>query len=78
MTNKNMMKVSGYKSLAMLLWMSTTITSLAQTPDMYPPPVPEPVDKNPLNIALYIVFPVILILIFLWYRNRIKKKNKKD
>lgn len=49
----------------------------AQTPDMYPPPVPEPVELNIFNVILYILTPVILIVVFIYYRRWLKKKGKR-
>ena len=52
--------------------------SYAQTPDMYPPPVPQPVEFTGLNVVLYIVLPLLLIVSFILYRRWIKKKRKKN
>jgi uncharacterized BrkB/YihY/UPF0761 family membrane protein len=57
-------------------------TTFAQTPDLYPPKDPEPIDFSLLNIILYIVMPLVLIVVFLLYRRkkrkeaREKKKNR--
>ena len=50
----------------------------AQTPDLYPPPVPEPVKIDFFNIILYVVLPLLVIVVFLWYRRWIRNKNKKE
>lgn len=49
----------------------------AQSPDMYPPTVPEPVDINLFNIVLYIVLPVTVIAVYFWYRKSKRKKEQK-
>ncbi len=46
----------------------------AQTPTHYPTGT-DPVDFTPVNIIVYIVVPVLLVLIYLWYRRYIHRKN---
>mgnify|MGYP006290165009 CR=1 FL=1 len=50
----------------------------AQTPDMYPPPEPEPVDVTTVNIILYVVVPIILIIAFFLYRKWVKKRKNNN
>ena len=51
-----------------------SLGALAQTPEHYPPPVPEPVEMSWFNIVLYIVLPVALF-VFLYFRRK-KRRNK--
>lgn len=62
--------ISGLTGLLMM------ITASAQTPDMCPPPNPEPVEKTTLNIILYIVLPLLLVVIYFLYRKTLKKREK--
>lgn len=49
----------------------TCFAALAQTPDLYPPTVPEPIELNLFNILLYIVSPVLLfVFLYFWRRKR--------
>jgi hypothetical protein len=62
--------------LKIIGWLSIIFigsTSSAQSPDMYPPTVPEPV-KNPV---LYIALTLAVIAIYFIYRYSQKKKRKK-
>lgn len=59
-----------------LLWFMSVTNALAQSPDMYPPTVPETVDVNLFNIILYIVLPIGLVAAFFWYQRSQKKKQK--
>lgn len=63
--------IAGFTSILLFIQAS------AQTPDMYPPPDPEPVDPTTLNIVLFIIMPIILIIVFFLYRRSIKKKREK-
>lgn len=49
-------------------------TTFAQTPDLYPPKNPEPIDFSLLNIILYIILPLMLIIAYFLYRR--KKRNE--
>ncbi len=57
-----------------------SVISYAQSPDMYPPPVPERIDINLFNLILYILLPIGLIIAYLWYQKsqRKKRQNKKE
>ncbi len=61
-------------SIAVLLF---SLVSFAQSPDLYPPTVPEAVDVNLFNIILYIVLPIALVAAFFWYQ-RSQKKNRQE
>jgi len=52
-------------------------TAFAQTPDLYPPKDPEPIDFSLQNIILYIVMPLVLIVAFLLYRKKKRKEARK-
>lgn len=52
-------------------------TVFAQTPDLYPPKDPEPIDFSLKNIILYIVMPLVLIVAFLLYRRKKRKEARK-
>lgn len=57
------------------------IQSFAQTPEHYPPPVPQPVEVNLLSIILYVVLPIGIIAAWYFYQRSQKKKfneNKKE
>jgi len=66
------------KILASLAGIILMIISYAQTPDMYPPPNPEPIEKTTFNIVLYVVLPIIMVVGYLLYRKSVKKRNEKD
>ena len=61
------------KIIGWLLMIFIGVTSTAQSPDMYPPTVPEPVE-NPL---LYIAITLAVVIIFLVYRYSQNQKRKK-
>lgn len=46
----------------------------AQQPDLLPPVKTEPIELTPFNIILYIVMPVLIFLIYFWYRKSKRKK----
>lgn len=58
--------------LLALLFMS--IPGVSQTPDMYPPTVPEPVEFTTLNVILYLVIPVLLVIFLIYYRRKKRRK----
>jgi len=62
--------ISGLTGILIIIFAS------AQTPDMYPTPNPDPVEKTTLNVVLYIVLPVLLVVIYLLYRKSLKKREK--
>ncbi len=64
------------KITATMFLLLIIVTAIAQTPDMYPPPVPEPFELTLFNIILYIVLPVALIVFFILYRRKKKKERK--
>lgn len=61
----------------LLLLISGTIT-YAQSPDHYPPTVPQPVDITLFNLILYIVLPIGLVVAFFWYQRSQKKKRNRE
>jgi len=66
------------KFLTLLFLFITMVAAMAQTPDMYPPPVPEPVKLTLFNIILYFVLPVALIVFYIFYRRSKRKKQKNN
>ncbi len=65
------------KKILGLVFSILPVFSFAQTPDMYPPPEPEPVEITPLNIVLFVVLPILLVIVFVLYRRWARKKHKK-
>ncbi len=65
------------KILFSILWFFLLTNTFAQSPDMYPPTVPETVDVTLFNIILYIVLPIGLVAAFFLYQRSQKKKKKK-
>ena len=63
-----------------------TADSSAQSPEFYPPTVPEQVEITPFNVILYLVVPLLIILAYFLYKKSQNKKreekkemrNKKD
>jgi len=54
-------------------------SAFAQTPDLYPPNEPEPIDFSLKNIILYFILPlVIIIAYFLYRRKKLKEAKKKE
>lgn len=60
--------------LTTILILVSVMATFGQSPDLYPPTVPEPVE----NPVLYIVLTLAVIAIYLIYRNSQNKKRKKD
>jgi hypothetical protein len=54
----------------------TGMLSVAQTPDLYPPTVPEPVGFSLYNAVLYILLPLGIIVAFFVYGYAQKKKKQ--
>jgi len=52
--------------------------SLAQTPQNYPTPGPEPVEINFFNVLLYFVVPVLIIIAYFLARKTLKKRSGKN
>lgn len=52
------------------------VKSLAQSPDFYPPTVPEQIEITPFNVVLYLIVPLLIILAYFLYRNSQKKKQQ--
>ncbi len=63
-----------FATIGFLILMANAI---AQTPEMYPPPDPEPVEITPLNIVLFVVMPIVLVIIFVLYMRWVKKRRRK-
>ena len=57
-------------ALVMLL---AVVSGIAQTPEHYPPPVPEPVAPTLFNIVLYVIIPIALLVFLIYYRCKRKK-----
>gem|GEM_PF-6938645 len=67
------------KFTALLIFiMVAQIFVSGQSPDMYPPPVPQPVEVDTLNIILYIVLPALIVVAYFAYKNWQKKQNQRD
>jgi len=64
------------KLLSALLMLIAGLPAWAQTPDMYPPPVPEPIEPTLFNIILYAVMPVLIIVFYIYYRRKKRKENQ--
>lgn len=64
------------KLVVALLMLFAGVDALAQTPDMYPPPVPEPIEPTLFNIILYLVLPALMIAFYFYYRRK-KRKEKR-
>jgi amino acid transporter len=64
------------KILATIFFLFIILATFAQSPEMYPPPVPEPVELTLFNIILYFVSPVALIVFYIFYRRSKRKKEK--
>lgn len=64
------------KQKTITLWglLLVQAAAVAQTPDLYPPTVPEPMELSLFNIILYIVIPVLLVIFLVYYRRRKRKK----
>lgn len=62
-----------------ILLITTLLNSLiqavqAQTPQNYPPPVPEPFEINLFSVLLYIVLPLMIVVAYIWIRKSKRKK----
>ena len=69
------MKMKQRKIFTTLTLLLIWITAFAQAPDMYPPTVPEPVEKP----VLYIAATIAVIATYLIYRyTQNRKRNKKN
>jgi hypothetical protein len=67
------------KIIFCLTGLLTGMIVAAQSPDFYPPTVPEKVNMDPFNIILYIILPIGVLAAFLWYqRSQKKKRGKKN
>jgi len=62
------------KLMPFLTLLIAALTASGQTPEMYPPPVPEPLELTTLNVILYIVIPVLLVIFLIYYRRRRKRR----
>ncbi|RKD86179.1 hypothetical protein [Mangrovibacterium diazotrophicum] len=52
------------------------VVAFAQTPEHYPPPVPEPVAPTLFNIILYLVIPIALVIFLIYYRRKRRDRKK--
>jgi uncharacterized BrkB/YihY/UPF0761 family membrane protein len=51
----------------------------AQQPDLLPPVQTDPIELTPQNIIIYFILPVVIFIIYFWYRkSKRKNKNKPD
>lgn len=66
------------KLITALFVLMASITTMAQSPSMYPPPVPKPVELTLFNIILYFVAPVLLIVYYYFYRRKKRKEREKQ
>jgi heme/copper-type cytochrome/quinol oxidase subunit 2 len=66
------------KITALFIFTMAQFLVSGQSPDMYPPPVPQPVEIDTFNIILYIVLPVLIVVAYFAYKNWQKKDNKRD
>ncbi|WP_372933595.1 hypothetical protein [Mariniphaga sediminis] len=53
------------------------IKAYSQSPDMYPPTVPEQVEFDLFNIVLYIILPLAIFATYFGYRYSKRKKQRK-
>lgn len=66
------------KLVIALLMLFAGVDALAQTPDMYPPPVPEPIEPTLFNIILYLVLPALMIAFYFYYRRKKRKEKRRN
>lgn len=64
-----------HKILIIISLFALCFRTFAQTPDHYPPPVPQPVEVNLFSIILYLVLPLGLVVAYYLYQRSQKKKN---
>jgi hypothetical protein len=64
------------KTVLQIILLFATVVVNAQIPDIIPSGKAEPIEITPLNIVLYIVSPIVIFIIYIWYR-KFKRKNKK-
>jgi len=63
--------------LVFMVFLFTIVGATAQTPTHYPTGT-DPVRFNLVNILLFIVFPVLLVVIWIWIRRSGRKKDKEQ
>lgn len=63
--------------LAFVVFLFTIVGATAQTPTHYPTGT-DPVRFNLANILLFIVFPVLLVVAWIWIRRSARKKDKEE
>jgi membrane protein DedA with SNARE-associated domain len=63
------------KIVLQIAFLFTAIFAGAQIPDLIPSGETEPIELTPLNIIIYFVLPIVIFLIYFWYRKS-KRKNK--
>jgi hypothetical protein len=66
------------KVTTLLILVMAHLFVAAQSPDMYPPPVPKPVDIDIFNIILYIVLPILIVVAYFAYKNWQKKQSNRE
>jgi len=63
--------------LAFMVFLFTVVGTTAQTPTHYPTGT-DPVRFNLVNILLFIVFPVLLVVAWIWIRRSARKKDEEQ
>ena len=63
------------KTVLQIIFLFATVVISAQIPDLIPSGKAEPIELTPLNIILYIVAPIVIFIIYYWFRKS-KRKNK--
>jgi len=66
----NMMK----KIILSFTYFITVFIANAQIPDLLPSGETEPLELTPFNIIVYFVLPVIIFIIYFWFRKSKRKK----
>ena len=80
--NKLSLKAMNRETKYGIIFLLIAVTSFAQTPDFYPPTVPEQIEITLFNIILYVIVPLLIIAAYFLYKKsqkkrRDKKKNEK-
>jgi uncharacterized protein YacL len=63
------------KTLLQIILVFTAIVASAQIPDLLPTGETEPIELTTLNIVIYFVLPIVIFIIYFWYRKS-KRENK--
>ena len=65
-------------TLLQIILVFSAIAASAQIPDLLPSGETEPIELTPLNIVIYLVLPVVIFIIYFWYRKSKRNKNNKN